>query len=884
LKGKRVITAVVFNLLSTIIIFGQQTGVVGDTSVVNIGSLNQTDTVRQVLRVSRSAIESTVTYKSEGSKINDLVNKRVYLLDVAEVTYGDIFLRADSIVLDMDKGTVYASGRKDSVGEYIGKAFFKEGADEYEVLSLNYNFSTGRAVIRNVITQQEEGFLHSDITKKHEDGTLHLGRSSFTTCDAENPHFRIIMPRSKVYPGEKIVSGPAFLVIEDIPLPLMLPFGYFPVQKKLASGIIMPRYGQEQQRGYFLSEGGFYFAGTDYFDLRVTGNIYSNGTWLATAATRYNLRYRFSGNFSFSYANNINSYRGLEDYSQSRNYRVSWSHSQDPKANPGSRFSARVNMSSSNFDRNNSYQPLENVTTQRNSSISYSKNWEGSPFNFVSSINHSQNVANKTVSLNLPNFVFNVARIYPFRNIGTSRGASRWFHDIQFQYSARFNNQISTYDSLLFTSQVWKDSRAGFKHEIPLSFQLRPFNNFTISPSLSYTGVMYPRKVEKLWVPDYFDPELNDYSPRVITDTTGGVFYGHALTPRIGASFSPQMFIFFTPLNSNSRIEGVRHVIRPTMSFSYVPSIEGLMTPMYREVQADTLGRISTYSIFDNSIYGTPSLPGRSASVNFSLSNILEAKVFERNDTTGKAKKVRLIEGLNLSSNYNIFADSLNWSPVSMNFRTTLLEQFSISASGSFNLYALDDEGKTISKFIWETSNKLARLQTFQASLSFDLGRLLQGGESGQTTPANMRSVRTGGESGIPGASDAGDLHMHEQSDQFDEHGYRIVDLPWSLSVAYSYTYSKRFDKPEKSQQVTFAGDLRIADKTRINYVSGYDIENRQITMTRIGIERDLHCWNMSFNWVPTGYLKSWDFTLRVTSSLLSDIKYERRRDYRDNF
>jgi hypothetical protein len=486
--------------------------VIPDTLVIADTVLTDTAALKTFTVVSADAIDATVSYKAAGYKKNDLVNRKVYLIDGAEVTYQNIYLKADSVVMDMENGTIFASGRRDSTGVISGNVTFREGQESYEVDQLEYNFKSTRALIRNVVTKQQEGFLHSSLTKKQDDGTLHFKGSSFTTCDAEHPHFRIEMPRAKMYPDEKVVAGPAYLIVEDIPLPLIVPFFYYPFQKKLASGIIMPRYGQEQQRGYFLSEGGYYFAGTEYFDLKLTGNLYTNGTWLATAATRYNLRYRFSGGFSFSYASNVTGNKGLPDYGKSMNYRLAWNHSQDPKANPGSRLSANVNMSSSSYDRSNTYQPLENVTTQRQSSVGFSKNWAGTPFNFVASLTHNQNNANKTVALNLPRAVFNMSRIYPLKG-KKSTGPTRWYQDLQLQYSAQLDNQINTYDSLLFTSAAWKNARIGFKHEVPLSLQIRPFKNFSISPSLKYTGVLYPRKIEKFWIPDYFDPELNQVVP-----------------------------------------------------------------------------------------------------------------------------------------------------------------------------------------------------------------------------------------------------------------------------------------------------------------------------------------------------------------------------------
>jgi len=892
LNHKRTLSLILV-LIPFLFSVGQGVGVIPDTLLISTDTLTITRDSLFYTRISDDAIESTVAYKAAGYKKNNMSERKVYLIDEAEVTYQNIYLKADSVVLDMDLATIFASGRRDSTGKSTGKVIFREGSESYEVDTLRYNFKTSRAIIVNLVTKQQEGFLHSSVTKMQDDGTLHFGGSSFTTCDAEHPHFQIVMPRAKIYPDEKIVSGPAYLVIEDIPLPLIVPFFYFPVQEKLASGILIPRYGQEQQRGYFLSEGGYYFAGTEYFDLRLTGNIYTNGTWMATASSRYNVRYRYSGNLAFSYANNISGNKGLPDYNKTRNYRITWSHSQDAKANPGSRLSANVNMSSSSFDRNNTYQPLENVTTQRQSGISYSKTWAGTPFNFASSVNHSQNNANKTVSLNLPRATLNMARIYPLKG-KRSAGPSKWYQDLQLQYTAQLDNQINTYDSLLFTRKVWKNAKAGFKHEIPLSLQLRPFRNFTISPSLRYTGVLYPLKINKIWVPDYFDPDLNKVVPRVIIDTISGLSYGQAVNPSISAGYSPQIFGFYEFRNPGERrLQQVRHVVKPTLGFSFIPSIKGLSTPMYRQVQIDSTGREVTYSIFENSIFGTPALSQRSGAISIGIVNILEAKVFEKNDTTGKPEKVSIIENFSMSTSYNIFADSLNWSPVAMSFRTMLFNQVSLSASGSFSLYATDENGRSISRFYYETDRKLMRLQNFSTSVDFDLGRLIRGDQttesgSGRTTQRPVGGGRTsldGSNEDLPGREQTqeGPLLSAPLSLEFDEYGYAIVDLPWTMNLAYNLSLSKTPKETTISQQVTLNGSLKIADKTNITYVTGLDIKQKEITMTRIGVNRSLHCWDMSFNWIPTGYLKSWDFTIRINSSMLSDLKYERRKDYRDN-
>ncbi len=842
---------------------------------------------KQPLIISPDAVDEPIVYTADGYMKTDLRTKKVSLVENAKVTYGTIVLTADSIILDMETGSVFATFRLDSAGNAVGLPVYKDGSEEFESKELTYNFKSKKGVIRNVTTEQEGGYLQSLTTKRHEDGTLHVNRSKFTTCDAEEPHFYLALPRAKVYPGEKIVSGPAYMVVADIPLPLILPFGFFPVQQKRASGIVMPKYGQEARRGYFLSNGGYYFALSDYFDLKLTGTIYTNGTWLADAATSYRMRYRYSGSFGFSYANNINSYKGLPDYGKNTNYRISWSHSQDAKANPGSRFSASVNMSSSGYDKNNSYEVADHVTTTRQSSISYSKSWAGKPITFSTSLNQTQNVQNKTMVLNLPKGSFNVSRIYPFKP-RKPVAKSRWYHDLTTQYSASFENKIDTYDSLLFTSAVWKSMKNGFKHEVPFSLQIRPFNNFSISPSVRYTGVLYTQRIEKRWDPSYYDENRNKVVPSVVNDTIRGLTYGQALVPSVSASFNPSIYGTIQFTKKGARVESIRHVLKPSIGFSYSPETDRLTSDMFRTVQSDTLGNLREYSIYEGSLFGTPSTGRRAGSVSFSLSNLVEAKVYARNDTTGKPKKVKIIESLSLNTSYNIFADSLNWSPVSASFRTTLAQNINIQAGSSFSIYGMNQTGGTVRQLAVTQGLGLARMTSFNMSLDLDLGQLIgnkdRNSQQQNTGQEGQRptSGRLTDDADVPGGAAPNNLPLSNKN--LDEFGYVRFDVPWSLRVAYNFSYSKPGLRTNVNQTMTLSGDVRLTPKMAINYNTGYDFNQNEITMTRVGISRDLHCWEMSFSWIPVGYMKSWNFTIRAKASMLQDLKYERRKDYHENY
>ena len=886
IKEKRLLV-VLFVMLLSVSLFSQEAIIKPDSLIIRPDSI-ATDTIF-LKKISPEAIEKQVTYKAEGYKRNDLINKKSTLVKKAEVNYDNIKITADSIEFNMETSQVFATGIKDTSGVVQGKPVLEVGSDKYDADTLTYNFKTGQAVVKVIVTEQEDGLLRSRIAKMLDDGTTNIFKSTYSTCDADTPHFYINLPKAKVYPGRKIISGPGNLVLEGIPLPLYIPFGYFPVQtKRAASGIIMPKPHYEEGRGYALTDGGYYFALNNYFDLTLKGNIFTNGSWLGTVATSYNKRYKYSGNFSFTYANNVNGHKGLSDYRKAANYSINWSYNQNAKARPGSRFAASVNMSSSGFDRNNSYNLNDHITTQRQSSVSYSKSWEGTPFNFSASMNHSQNIRGKypTVNLNLPKLNFSMSRIYPLKSRKRT-GPDKWYQELSFSYSAKVDNQISTYDSLLFTNKVWKNMRSGFSHEVPLSFQLRPFRNFSISPSVSYNGVMYTQKINKTWNINYRDPETNEIKPAVIIDTLRGYFYGHSINPSISAGYSPQIFGLFQFTNPESRVQAIRHVMKPSVSFSYIPFLKGFSTQMYRQVQSDTTGRTTDYSIFEGGIYGTPSLSRKSGNISFNLTNILEAKVFERNDTTGKPKTMKLIDNFGLSTSYNVFADSLKWSPLNMVMRTTLFQNISISAGGNFSFYALDSKGNQTGKFYWSETGKPLRLTNVSMSLDFSLNELLNRNDSkksSQTPPEtqnqNNFSSLDRSDRNFPGAEGNGP----EKAGIFDEYGYMEFDVPWTMNIAYSINYAKLYNRSSLSQTLMVNGNLSLTKKMNLTFNSGYDFARKEITMTQIAITRDLHCWDMSFNWVPNGTVKMWEFSIRVKAAVLSDLKYERRKDYHDNY
>ncbi|HEX2921506.1 MAG TPA: putative LPS assembly protein LptD [Bacteroidales bacterium] len=829
-----------------------------------------------LIPVSENAIESQIKYGAKGYRYQDIINKKVTLVSEAWVNYGEIKITGDSIFIDMKNNTLFAVGRKDTSGTIQGKPVYKEGSQEIAADDFLYNFKTKKAVASNIVTKQDQGTLRSQKTKLLEDGTSNIFRSTYSTCDLDTPHFYLRLPRARVYPKEKTVFGPAYMVLEGVPLPLFLPFGYIPVQTKTsASGIQIPRIGQEATRGYSLTDGGYYFAINDYFDLNITGNIYTNGTWMANATSNYKKLYKYSGNFSFSYANNVSGHKGWTDYDESSNYRLGWTFNQDAKASPGSRFSANVNMSSSGFDKNNSYNVTEHVTTTRQSSISYSKTWDGTPFNFSASMNHSQDVRQKTVSLNLPKANFNMNRIYPFKRKAMV-GTPKWFEEIQFSYTAALDNRIvGLKDSLLFTNEVWNKMNNGFQHSAPLSLQIKPFNNFSITPSVTYNGVLYNSML---------DYRYDEESGTVITDTIDGLSYGHAINTNLSVSFNPQVYGTYEFTNPDSRVQAIRHVIKPSVTFSYNPAIPGLSSDMYREVQYDTLGHTREYSIYNNKIFGTPSVSKRSGSVSFSLVNLIEAKVFDRNDTTGKPKKVKILDNFGITTSYDIFRDSMRWAPISMQGRTLLANNINISASANFSLYGYDSRGAAINTYNFKQNGNLLRLTQVNGSVDLNISDLFKGKKDANESASQTPNALTGGKQTTTAATNTDLSQSNKGAGIRDEYGYPVFNVPWTMNMSYSMTYSKNGISSNLAHSMTLSGSASITKKTAVTYNTGYDFTQKEITMTQIGISRDLHCWQMNFNWIPNGTMKSWNFTIRVKASVLGDLKYERRKDFHDTY
>jgi lipopolysaccharide assembly outer membrane protein LptD (OstA) len=839
-----------------------------------------------------SEIKSEVKYTASDSLVFSLDGGTVELYGDARITYEEIELTADYIRYEMDQNMVVAYGLADSTGKVVGNPVFTDADKSFESKLLKYNFKTKKGYIEELVTEQEGGYLHASQTKKQSNGNIHLKNGKYTTCDAEHPHFYIAITKGISMPGDKIISGPAYIVLEDVPLPLAIPFGFFPNSKTKTSGILIPKYGEEQRRGFYLREGGYYFAMNDYMDLRVTGDIYTNGTWGLRIGSNYKLNYRFSGNLNLKYFKNITGYKNIEgQYSVSKDYAIGWSHGQDSRANPTSSFRASVNLSSSSYDRNHTRNINSVMTNTKQSSISYTKSWPNSPFNLSASLNHSQNSNTQGVSMTLPKISFNMARINPFKR-RSATGPGRWYEDIQLSYTSILENRISTYDSLLFTSAVWDDMKNGYKHSIPLSLSIKPFKkavslqSFSITPSLNYNGMLYSRQTYK-FVSGYHESEQGGviiYDP-IVTDSVINRFsYAHSLFPSFSSGFAPKIYGMFQ-FKGNGRLEAIRHVMTPSASFSYVPDLKAIQADYYRvvydEINMDTLAE---YSIYEDEIYGTPTFNGASGSLSLSLRNNIEAKVRSKVDTVDEVEKVKLLDNLSFSTSLDLLhTDTLTpaWRPISFNGSTRIFKgKMNITFRGVLDPFGYDEKRSRTRETYFSQTGKLLRLTGASVSAGFSL-KSKQGKDEEEPD-----QEEPGRESQLNNPSLAGKDPLATYDPNMEEYygDYVDFDIPWSLRIDYSFSYSKPKDESNVIQTVRASGDFSLTPKWKIGFNTGYDMDRKQFTTTNLSIYRDLHCWEMRISVVPFGTYRSYNFQINAKSSILTDLKYNKRKSWQDNF
>lgn len=842
-------------------------------------------------RKRKNGIDAPVHYTAEDSIVYDATTGLAHLYGSSTVKYADMDLASEKIYINLDSSVVHATGAADSTGTLFGTPNFKMGSDEYESDTMAFNFKTKKGLINGVYTQQEDGYLTSELSKRNDKGEIFIQHGRYTTCDKPHPDFYIALSRGKMRPGKDVVFGPTYLVVADVPLPLAIPYGFFPFSKSYSSGLIMPTYGDETERGFYLRDGGYYFAINDNVDLRLTGEIFTKGSWGLSAQTTYKRRYKYSGNFYFNYQVTKEGEKNMPDYSVVKNFKLQWSHRQDPKMNPNSSFSASVNFATQSYEKNNLsslYNPTSYSQSTRTSSVSYSRTFPKIGLSISSSFNIAQNMRDSTLSLTMPNLSISLSRFYPFKRKHAA-GKERWYEKIALTYTGALSNSITTKEDKLLHSDLIKDWRNGMKHSIPVSASFNVLNYINVTPSFNYTERWYTNRVEQTW---------DDQSRQVARDTIYG--FNRVYDYNLSLSANTKIYGFYTPWRKlfGDKIQTIRHVITPSVTFSYAPDFGADRYGYWKTyTRTDENGNVSLveYSPYASSLYGVPS-KGKTGSVSFDLSNNIEMKVKMADDSL---KKISIIDELGASLSYNMAAKTQPWSNLSTRLRLKY-GKFTFNMNAVFNTYAyeFDQNGNVIVGNRTEWSyGRFGRFQGMSKNISYtfnnqswknlrDKFRKLLGKkvddekekendeEDEESADSEMEDSKTNKDNGTG----------------LDEDGYMRFTLPWSFSISYGITMSEDRSAPinVKSmrypykfiQNLNFSGNVKLSSNWNVNFSSGYDFTNHAISMTTVNISRDMHCFNMSCGLV-FGTFTSYHISLRANASTLTDVlKYDKRSSY----
>ena len=866
------------------------------------------DTVPVDTSANSNVLDAPVKYEAKDSIVFDYRNSRAHLYGDSKVNYQNLELDAEEIDISIDSSLVYAAGRKDSTGVVQGKPLFKQGTDEYEPDKIAYNFKTRKAFVTNVYTQEGEGFMQTIDGKRDSSGVMYIRHGKYTTCDAEHPHFYLSLSRAKMHPGKNVIFGPAHIVVEDVPLPLALPYGFFPFKSKYSSGFIMPTYGDETNRGFYLRDGGYYFAINDYVDMKLLADIYTKGSWSLSAQSTYKRRYKYNGSLYVSYQYTHEGEKNFPDESISKSFKVTWSHRQDAKANPTQSFSASVNFATSSYERNNltsMYNPESYTQSTRTSSLSYSKTFPNIGLTLSGSFNLSQNVRDSSISVTLPNLTISMNRFYPFKRRKMA-GKERWYEKIAMSYTGNITNSINTKENLLFKSSLIKDWRNGMRHQIPISASFSILKYINVNPSFNFTDRMYSHKVMQSW-----DIE----NQRVRRDTIYGFYNVYNFNMSLSANTKIYGFFYPMPWAGGKKIKAIRHVFTPTISFSYAPDFSKPAFGFYDSyVKTDANGNVSTvsYSPFAGGTYGTVGT-GMTGNVSVDISNNVEMKINSKRDSTG-VKKISLIDEFGLNMSYNMAAKVRPLSDLNMRVRLKLTKSYTFSMNAVFATYAyeFDKNGNVrVGEKTEYSQGRFGRFQGMSQNLSYTFNnqsfKKLLGlfSKSRSSIDANkddeddedeydeeeddmeMQNVDPERRKGRMGAKE------DKNAGGIDEDGYLKFSMPWSLSVSYGITMRENTSAPinpermrypyKFTQTLNFSGNVRISEGWNINFSSGYDFNYKKLSMTTASLSRDLHCFSMSASMVIFPYT-SYNFTFACKAGTLADaLKWRKQSSYSGN-
>ena len=813
-----------------------------------------------------------------------------HLYGEGKVNYQNIELTSAVITMNMDSSTVYATGVTDTAGVETGSPIFKDGETPYESKIMRYNFKTKKGFINSIVTQQGEGYVTSEEGKKGANDEIYMRHGKYTTCDNhEHPHFYLKLSMAKVRPKKNVVFGPAQLVVEDVPLPIAVPFGFFPFNSSYSSGFIMPTYGDEMNRGFYLRDGGYYFAISDQMDVKVLGEIFTKGSWGLSAASNYNKRYKFSGSFNASYLVTKTGEKNMPDYSVSKDFRIQWSHRQDAKANPNSSFSASVNFATSSYDRSSLsslYNPQQYSQNTKASSVSYSRNFPEIGLNISGAFNITQNTRDSSLSMTLPDVNISLNRIYPFKR-KKSAGDERWYEKISLQYTGSITNSISTKDNLLFKTPLtqWQN---GMQHKIPVSATFNLFKYINIVPSFNYTERWYLRKVKQSYDPS---PTSRDHVKR---DTING--FNRLYDYNLSLQMNTKLYGMYKPLFMKSKELQIRHVFTPTVSYTYTPDF-GKSRYGYYDTYAytDEDGEVRTveYSPYEGAVYGYPG-KNMSQNISFSIDNNIEMKMKSDKDTTGY-KKISLIDQLGASLSYDVA--NKRWSDLSMNLRLKLTKSYTFNMNASFATYAyqFDENGNVVVGDRTEWSyGRFGRFQGYSGSFSYTLNNDTFKKLFGKKDEDEKNKDKEGKEGGEDEETEEETEEQNNNSNMrktekasVDSDGYLAFKLPWSVSLSYSYSIREDRSKDiniktmrypySLTHSLNVSGNFKIGSRWNMTYSTGYDFTSKEMSMTTLNITRDLHCFNMSCGLV-FGPFTSYNFSIRANSSMLTDaLKWDQR-------
>ena len=848
----------------------------------------------------KPGIDAPVDYECTDSLVYDAETRLVHLYGKAQVKYMDMTLNAAKITMNMDSSMVRAAGERDTAGILQDKPVYSQGSDNYHSELMAFNFKTKKGYITNVETTQGDGFMQSQHSKRAADGTLYLEHAKYTTCDAKHPHFYIALSRAKVRPGKESVFGPAYLVVADVPLPLAVPYGFLPFNKKYSSGFIMPSYGDETSRGFYLRDGGYYFAINDYMDVKALGEIYTKGSWGLSAETNYRKRYRYNGNFYISFLRTVDGEKNMPDYAVTKSLKVQWTHSKDAKASPNTTFSARVNFASENYERSNlesMYNPLAYTQSTRASSVSFSHTFPSIGLNIAGSTNLTQSLRDSSVSMTLPDLSISLNRFYPFRRKHQA-GKERWYEKISMSYTGSLSNSINTKEDKLFKSNLVKDWRNGMQHRIPIDATFQVFKYINISPQFSLRDIMYTNRVMRSW---------DETTQKEVADTTYGFYNLYDWS--LGVSANTTLYGFYKPWRKlfGDKIIAVRHVFKPSVSFSYAPDFTSSHYGYQRTyVKTDANGEVSTvtYSPYSGGIYSYPS-GTKQGMITMSVSNNVEMKVKSDRDTTGE-RKISIIDELYGALSYNMAAETRPWSNLNTRIRLKLTKNYTFSMAAVFATYAyaFDKNGRVVTSDRTEWSyGRFGRFQGMSQNLSYTFNNETL---SKLFSRRSDRSTASNDETDTDTDTDAEDANIDpdlrnakkggkqkKQKAKVDEAGYLRFSLPWSFTVSYGISMAedrskqinvRRMRYPYSfTQTMNFSGYLRIAEGWNISFTSGYDFNYHELSMTTASVSRDLHCFEMSCSVVLRPY-SSFNFTFRARANELADaLKWDKRSSYSSN-